>query len=202
MQDHSGLMEEDNIFCWKGTIIGSRYTGLEGSDYRIKEDKIFSLAFFNDYLFKTPKIMFENFCFHPSVDIYDNICFDILQTSQKKCGAVWYGKYPEYRLFISGWILRKMHMEICTRGFHSRHERWKTIVSKSYLKGVGIDWWYVRNIMDESSIWRFLQTYDLHADSSILSTEEEVENDEITREASDNSFLATLLQLCYQTNKR
>ncbi|KAL0733559.1 hypothetical protein Bca4012_009769 [Brassica carinata] len=33
-----------------------------------------------------------------------------------------------------------MHMEICTRGFHSRHERWKTIVSKSYLKGVGIDW--------------------------------------------------------------
>ena len=23
--------------------------------------------------------MFENFCFHPSVDVYDNICFDILQ---------------------------------------------------------------------------------------------------------------------------
>ncbi|CAN6915933.1 unnamed protein product [Brassica oleracea] len=32
-------------------------------------------------------------------------------------------------------------MEICTIGFHSRHERWKTIVSKSYFKGVGIDWW-------------------------------------------------------------
>ncbi|KAH0871643.1 hypothetical protein HID58_078665 [Brassica napus] len=35
-------------------------------------------------------------------------------------------------------------MEICTIGFHSRHERWKTIVSKSYFKGVGIDWCFLK----------------------------------------------------------
>ena len=69
----SAFPEEDNIFCWKGTITGSKETVFEGTEYRL------SLAFPNDYPFKPPKVKFETGCFHPNVDVYGNICLDILQ---------------------------------------------------------------------------------------------------------------------------
>ena len=73
----SAFPEEDNIFCWKGTITGSEDTVFEGTEYRL------SLAFSNDYPFKPPKIKFETCCFHPNVDLYGNICLDILQVHYK-----------------------------------------------------------------------------------------------------------------------
>ena len=69
----SAFPEEDNIFCWKGTITGSKDTVFEGTEYRL------SLSFPNDYPFKPPKVKFETTCFHPNVDIHGNICLDILQ---------------------------------------------------------------------------------------------------------------------------
>ena len=69
----SAFPEEDNIFCWKGTIAGSKDTVFEGTEYKM------SLSFPNDYPFKPPKVKFETGCFHPNVDVYGNICLDILQ---------------------------------------------------------------------------------------------------------------------------
>lgn len=69
----SAFPEEDNIFCWKGTITGSKETVFEGTEYRL------SFSFPNDYPFKPPKVKFETGCFHPNVDVYGNICLDILQ---------------------------------------------------------------------------------------------------------------------------
>ncbi|XP_057953157.1 ubiquitin-conjugating enzyme E2 20 [Malania oleifera] len=69
----SAFPEEENIFCWKGTITGSEDTVFEGTEYKL------SLSFPNDYPFKPPKVKFETACFHPNVDIYGNICLDILQ---------------------------------------------------------------------------------------------------------------------------
>ncbi|KDP22130.1 hypothetical protein JCGZ_25961 [Jatropha curcas] len=69
----SAFPEEDNIFCWKGTITGSKDTVFEGTEYKL------SLSFPNDYPFKSPKVKFETSCFHPNVDVYGNICLDILQ---------------------------------------------------------------------------------------------------------------------------
>ncbi|OAY48482.1 ubiquitin-conjugating enzyme E2 20 [Manihot esculenta] len=69
----SAFPEEDNIFCWKGTITGSKDTVFEGTEYKL------SLSFPNDYPFKPPKVKFETSCFHPNVDLYGNICLDILQ---------------------------------------------------------------------------------------------------------------------------
>lgn len=73
----SAFPEEDNIFCWKGTITGSKDTVFEGTEYRL------SLSFPNDYPFKPPKVKFETACFHPNVDVYGNICLDILQVSSR-----------------------------------------------------------------------------------------------------------------------
>lgn len=69
----SAFPEEDNIFCWKGTIHGSKDTVFEGTEYKL------SLSFPNEYPFKPPKVKFETSCFHPNVDVYGNICLDILQ---------------------------------------------------------------------------------------------------------------------------
>ncbi|KAK8558647.1 hypothetical protein V6N13_098294 [Hibiscus sabdariffa] len=51
----------------------SKDTVFEGKEYKL------SLAFPNDYPFKPPKVKFETACFHPNVDVYGNICLDILQ---------------------------------------------------------------------------------------------------------------------------
>ncbi|KAL0743123.1 hypothetical protein Bca4012_084636 [Brassica carinata] len=83
----SAFPEEDNIFCWKGTITGSKETVFEGTEYRL------SLAFSNDYPFKPPKVKFETCCFHPNVDLYGNICLDILQLEMEALYAKLYDKY-------------------------------------------------------------------------------------------------------------
>lgn len=69
----SAFPEGDNIFCWKGTISGSKDTVYEGMIYRL------SLSFPTDYPFKPPKVKFDSPCFHPNVDVFGNICLDILQ---------------------------------------------------------------------------------------------------------------------------
>ncbi|KAK9078737.1 hypothetical protein SSX86_002794 [Deinandra increscens subsp. villosa] len=69
----SAFPEDDNLFCWKGTISGSKDTVFEGTEYKL------TLSFPNDYPFKPPKVKFETGCFHPNVDVFGNICLDILQ---------------------------------------------------------------------------------------------------------------------------
>ncbi|KAL4204272.1 hypothetical protein AMTRI_Chr01g131290 [Amborella trichopoda] len=69
----SAFPEGDNIFCWKGTITGSKDTVYEGMIYKL------SLSFPTDYPFKPPKVKFETIIFHPNVDTFGNICLDILQ---------------------------------------------------------------------------------------------------------------------------
>jgi len=63
---------EDNIFHWKGTIIGP-----EGSPYY---GGLFFLDihFPNDYPFKPPKIRFDTKIYHPNINKNGSICLDIL----------------------------------------------------------------------------------------------------------------------------
>ena len=84
----SAFREEDNIFCWQGTItIGSKDTVFEGTEYKL------SLSFPTDYPFKPPKVKFETGCFHPNVDIYGTICLDILQVVFGLCFGIVFFKY-------------------------------------------------------------------------------------------------------------
>lgn len=78
----SAFPDGDNIFSWKGTITGSQDTVFEGTVYKL------SLAFNSDYPFKPPKVRFDTMCFHPNVDVYGNICLDILQVNLFVCTIV------------------------------------------------------------------------------------------------------------------
>lgn len=69
----SAFPDGDNIFSWKGIITGSKDTVYEGMVYKL------SLSFPVEYPFKPPKVKFDTMCFHPNVDVYGNICLDILQ---------------------------------------------------------------------------------------------------------------------------
>ncbi|ACO61217.1 predicted protein [Micromonas commoda] len=69
----SAFPDGDNIFSWIGTIEGAAGTVYEGLTYKL------SLAFPNDYPFKSPTVKFETPCFHPNVDQFGNICLDILK---------------------------------------------------------------------------------------------------------------------------
>ncbi|WOH05199.1 hypothetical protein DCAR_0624613 [Daucus carota subsp. sativus] len=102
------FLEEDNIFCWKGTITESKDTVFEGTEYKL------SLSFPTDYPFKPPKVKFETGCFHPNVDIYGTICLDILQDKwssaydlsiillsiQSLLGAALWENQEEYRKMV------------------------------------------------------------------------------------------------------
>ncbi|KAL6511152.1 Ubiquitin-conjugating enzyme [Orobanche gracilis] len=69
----SAFPEEDNILCWKGTISGSKNTVFEGIEYKL------SFSFPTDYPFKPPKVKFDTICFHPNMDVFGDICLDILK---------------------------------------------------------------------------------------------------------------------------
>ena len=81
----SAFPEEENIFCWKGTITGSKDGVFEGTEYKL------SLSFPNDYPFKPPKVKFETACFHPNVDVHGNVCLDILQVIRVFVSFVLFG---------------------------------------------------------------------------------------------------------------
>lgn len=74
----SAFPDGDNIFSWIGTIKGSVGTVYEGLSYKL------TLRFPTDYPFKPPTVKFETDCFHPNVDLYGNLCLDILQVHSMK----------------------------------------------------------------------------------------------------------------------
>ncbi|KAG1371160.1 putative peptide chain release factor PrfB3, chloroplastic [Cocos nucifera] len=120
----SAFPEGDNIFCWKGTITGSKDTVYEGMVYKL------SLSFSNDYPFKPPKVKFENVCFHPNVDLNGGICLDILQDK-------WSSAYDVRTILLSiqsllGEPNNDSPLNPQAAALWSNQEEFKKIVEKTY----------------------------------------------------------------------
>ena len=64
--------ENDNIFHWKGTIIGPDDSPYKGGLF------ILDINFPNDYPFTPPKIKFDTKIYHPNINVNGTICLDIL----------------------------------------------------------------------------------------------------------------------------
>ncbi|XP_071448075.1 ubiquitin-conjugating enzyme E2 C [Hetaerina americana] len=69
----SAFPEGENLFKWIGTIHGPEGTVYGGLVFKL------SLDFPNSYPYSAPVVKFVTPCFHPNVDIYGNICLDILK---------------------------------------------------------------------------------------------------------------------------
>ncbi|XP_010938640.1 ubiquitin-conjugating enzyme E2 20 [Elaeis guineensis] len=120
----SAFPEGDNIFCWKGTIAGSKDTVYQGMVYKL------SLSFSNDYPFKPPKVKFENVCFHPNVDLNGGICLDILQDK-------WSSAYDVRTILLSiqsllGEPNNDSPLNTQAAALWSNQEEFRKIVEKTY----------------------------------------------------------------------
>eukprot|EP01027_Heterolobosea_sp_BB2_P017279 GEZU01024493.1.p1 GENE.GEZU01024493.1~~GEZU01024493.1.p1 ORF type:complete len:184 (-),score=77.09 GEZU01024493.1:122-673(-) len=69
----SAFPQGENLFHWIGTIEGSKGTVYEGMTFKL------SVKFPENYPYTAPTVKFETPCFHPNVDMYGNICLDILK---------------------------------------------------------------------------------------------------------------------------
>ena len=70
----AGVVADDNIYHWHGTIIGPVGTPYEGGVFQI------DIRFPDDYPFKPPQIRFITPIYHPNIHIPSgSICLDILK---------------------------------------------------------------------------------------------------------------------------
>lgn len=69
----SAFPDGDNLFSWKGNIVGGTGTAYEGLSYKL------SLSFPSRYPYAPPTVKFITPCYHPNIDSHGNICLDILK---------------------------------------------------------------------------------------------------------------------------
>ncbi|CAN7049690.1 hypothetical protein BRARA_G00762 [Brassica rapa] len=82
-------------------------------------------------------------------------CMHKVSEDSSKRGAVWPESWPERVETVPQWLDSQegVYGKPAQEDFTADQERWKTIVSKSYLNGMGIDWSYVRNVMDMRAVY-------------------------------------------------
>ncbi|CAN7127283.1 unnamed protein product [Brassica rapa subsp. narinosa] len=82
-------------------------------------------------------------------------CMHKVTEDSSKRGAVWPENWPERVETVPQWLDSQegVYGKPAQEDFTADQERWKTIVSKSYLNGMGIDWSYVRNVMDMRAVY-------------------------------------------------
>lgn len=69
----AGPETDENLYKWKGTIIGPTGSPYEGGIFGL------SITFPQDYPFKAPKVTFTTKVYHPNVNSNGIICLDILK---------------------------------------------------------------------------------------------------------------------------
>ncbi|KAG2303889.1 hypothetical protein Bca4012_062948 [Brassica carinata] len=82
-------------------------------------------------------------------------CMHKVTEDSTKRGAVWPERWPERVETAPQWLESQegVYGKPAQEDFTADHERWKTIVSKSYLNGMEIDWSNVRNVMDMRAVY-------------------------------------------------
>jgi ubiquitin-conjugating enzyme E2 D/E len=69
----AGPVDTNNIFCWKGTIIGPEKSPYAGGLFELE------ITFPISYPFKPPVVKFLTKVYHPNINSAGGICLDILK---------------------------------------------------------------------------------------------------------------------------
>lgn len=71
----AGPEKEDNLFKWKGTLVGPSDTPYEGGVFNLE------ILFTDKYPYHPPKVYFNTPIYHPNITPKGAICLDILKTN-------------------------------------------------------------------------------------------------------------------------
>ncbi|CAN8316141.1 unnamed protein product [Cochlearia groenlandica] len=82
-------------------------------------------------------------------------CMHKVTENSSKRGATWPYMWPERLETAPEWLFSQngVYGKPAPEDFTEDQEKWKTIVSKSYLNDMGIDWSNVRNVMDMRAVY-------------------------------------------------
>ncbi|OIV98095.1 hypothetical protein TanjilG_25960 [Lupinus angustifolius] len=83
-------------------------------------------------------------------------CLHKAPVSSSERGSQWPEKWPARVAKVPYWLLSSqvgVYGKPAPEDFTADYEHWKNVVSKSYLKGMGIQWSNIRNVMDMRSIY-------------------------------------------------
>ena len=69
----AGLISDDNLYEWQGTIIGPSGTPYANGAFQLY------ITFPKDYPFRPPKVKFKTPIYHPNINSSGEICLDILK---------------------------------------------------------------------------------------------------------------------------
>lgn len=73
-----------------------------------------------------------------------------------KRGSKWPEEWPARSEKLPYWLLSSqvgVYGKAAPEDFASDNEHWKQVVTKSYMKGMGINWSSVRNVMDMKAVY-------------------------------------------------
>ncbi|KAJ0240087.1 methyltransferase PMT25 [Hirschfeldia incana] len=82
-------------------------------------------------------------------------CMHKVTEDSSKRGAAWPNMWPERLETAPEWLDSQegVYGKPAPEDFAADQEKWKTVVSKSYVDGMGIDWSNVRNVMDMRAVY-------------------------------------------------
>ncbi|KAG5396423.1 hypothetical protein IGI04_018237 [Brassica rapa subsp. trilocularis] len=82
-------------------------------------------------------------------------CMHKVTEDSSKRGASWPNMWPERLETAPEWLDSQegVYGKPAPEDFAADQEKWKTVVSKSYIDGMGIDWSNVRNVMDMRAVY-------------------------------------------------
>ncbi|XVE95578.1 hypothetical protein REPUB_Repub02eG0110700 [Reevesia pubescens] len=82
-------------------------------------------------------------------------CMHKVPVDSTEHGAVWPARWPERLEQPPYWLNSQVGVygKAAREDFTADYNHWKTVVSQSYLNGMGIDWSSVRNVMDMKAVY-------------------------------------------------
>ncbi|WZZ49511.1 hypothetical protein YC2023_049618 [Brassica napus] len=82
-------------------------------------------------------------------------CMHKVTEDSSKRGASWPNMWPERLETAPEWLDSQegVYGKPAPEDFAADQEKWKTVVAKSYIDGMGIDWSNVRNVMDMRAVY-------------------------------------------------
>ena len=79
-----------------------------------------------------------------------------ISTNASERGSKWPEQWPSRLEKTPYWLLNSqvgVYGRPAPEDFAADHKHWNSVVTKSYLAGMGIDWSKVRNVMDMRAVY-------------------------------------------------